>query len=338
MNSDNRNVDSIQGKRILYFSPATFGYEYKIVKKMNEMGAIVDMYDEKSVSEAWERALLKVTPKFFAYKTSKYYEKIISSNRKKNYDYILIVKCDMTPVSILKKFRTEYPNAKMCLYLWDSVKNIPGVTSKFKYFDTIHSFDSEDCKKYPMMKLRPLFYDDIYKNEPKTDMDYDYDICFIGTIHSDRYKVIKDIMRFAKENNMKSYWFLFLQSRFIYYFYKFTKKEFRDTQISDFSLKQMDGVEIASIVDKSRIIIDIQHPKQTGLTMRTIEMMGMNKKLITTNGNIRKYDFYNPNNISVIDRDNVSIDMDFWKTGYERLDERIYEKYSLKQWVLDVLS
>lgn len=335
--SEKSIMTDISGKKILFFAPAFFGYENKIVKKMEEMGACVDMYDVRSVTSAKDRALLKISPKIFAKKSLVYYENIIQENRNKDYDYILIVKCDMTPERILKEFRELFPKAKLCLYLWDSIDNIPGVLDKFKYFDTIHSFDPEDCKKHSELKFRPLFYADEFCKELSVDTPK-YDVSFAGTIHSDRYAVIKAVRRIAADKGLTSYWFCYLQSKFIYYFYKATKKEFVDTKITDFDFEKKGSKEIANIVDQSKIILDIQHPKQTGLTMRTIEMIGMNKKLITTNHTIKDYDFYNPKNISVVDRKNVVIDDEFLHTSYEPLSKEIYQKYSLQSWILEVLS
>lgn len=336
-NTSSEVISSIEGKKILFFAPAFFGYEDKIVKKMEAMGAAVDMYNVRSVTSATERALLKIVPKIFNSKNQKYYEKIIKENEGKKYDYILVVKCDMTPENILERFRKEYPNAKMCLYLWDSIDNIPGVLGKFKYFDTLHSFDMEDCKKYSELKFRPLFYADEFSKELDVGIQK-YDVSFVGTIHSDRYAVLKKIREMTIEKGLKSFWFCYLQSKFIFYFYRFTKKEFAKTKISDFDFEKIDSKEIAKIISQSKIVLDIQHPRQTGLTIRTIEMLGMNKKLITTNTSIINYDFYNPKNIQVVDRKNVVIDSSFLDTKYEPLDIEVYNKYSLHSWVLEVLS
>lgn len=330
-------VTDISGKKILFFSPAFFKYENMIADQMREMGADVDMYDVRSVTGAFERALLKISPAIFKQRSQKYYEDIIERHKGKDYDYILIVKCDMTPVEILKRFSTEYPNAKLCLNLWDSVDNIPGVTEKFKYFDTLHSFDLNDCEKYPELKFRPLFFGDQFRKEEHKG-DYKYDISFLGTIHSDRYAVIKQVQEIAKERGLKCYWFLYLQSQFIYKFYKLTKKEFRGVDKNIFSFDKMSAADIAKVVDESKIILDIQHPKQTGLTMRTIEMIGMNKKLITTNESIRNYDFYYQKNVAVVDRKNVKIPDGFWNSPYTPLPAEVYEKYSLKSWIREVLS
>lgn len=331
------NINEIKNKKILFFAPAFFRYEYMIAEKMREMGARVDMYDVRSVTGAFSRALLKISPSIFKKQSLDYYEKILNDNREKDYDYVLIVKCDMTPTSILEKIRVQYPNAKLCLYLWDSVENIPGVTEKFKYFDTLHSFDKNDCDKYPILKFRPLFFGDQFR-KPVKDGDYKYDISFLGTIHSDRYAVIKEIQKIAEIMKLRCYWFMYLQSEFIYKFYKFTKREFKGTTKDNFDFEKMSASDISQVVDESRIILDVQHPKQTGLTMRTIEMLGMNKKLITTNIDVKNYDFYNPNNIAIIDRCNVKVDENFFNTPYQPVDEKIYERYSLRTWIMDVLS
>lgn len=330
-------VKDIRGKKILFFSPAFFNYENMVEDKMREMGAEVDMYDVRSVTKAMDRALLKISPAIFKKRTQQYYEEILESNKGKDYDYILIVKCDMTPINILKRFRKEFPKAKLCLYLWDSIENIPGVEKKFGYFDTRHSFDPNDCKKQPKLLFRPLFFGDQFRKGSVTK-DYKYDISFLGTVHSDRYAVIKQVQRIAKEKKLKCFWFLFLQSKFVYRFYKLTKKEFRGVDIRRFSFDKMSAEEIADVVDNSRIILDIQHPKQTGLTMRTIEMIGMNKKLITTNKSIKEYDFYDKNNIVVINRKRVVIPDKFIEQPYKPLSTEVYEKYSLKSWILEVLD
>ncbi len=329
---------TLSGKRILLFSPTFFGYEYKIQKEIQGMGATVDMYDVRSVTTARDRALLKIFPPLFLKNSKNYYDRILQKSKDKDYDYILIIKCDMTPVKTLKQMRELFPNAKLCLYLWDSVKNIPFVTNKFQYFDILHSFDLEDSKKYQELKFRPLFFVDEFKKPIKNENNYKHDISFCGTIHSDRYKVIKQVNAICAKKGIKFFTFCYLQSKFIYNFYKIFKKEFKDTRPSDFSFNKMSGSDIATIVYESGAVLDIQHPKQTGLTMRTIEMIGMNKKLITTNASIKNYDFYNPNNIRIIDRNNVTIDLEFLKTPYQELPEDLYKKYSLEQWILDVIE
>ena len=51
------------------------------------------------------------------------------------------------------------------------------------------------------------------------------------------------------------------------------------------------------IFSDSRCILDAPQAGQVGLTIRTIECLGAKRKLVTTNSDIKNYDFYNENNI-----------------------------------------
>jgi hypothetical protein len=330
----------LNGKKVLFIAPAFFGYEEKIADKMVELGAIVDFFDERSIKSSYERALLKINPRIFHKKTIDYYYQIINKISNVEYDYVFVIKCEMMPVEIIKKLKSLFSNATFCLYLYDSLDNIKGIKTKLDYFDRVLSFDMEDISKHSKMIFRPLFFIDDYKKTFNTQKEYKFDISFIGTIHSDRYKVIKSIKNVADKNQYKYKYFFYcyLQSNFMYYFYKLTKREFRRAKKEDFQFAKIRSSEIAEVIDKTKIVLDIQHPKQTGLTIRTIEMIGMHKKLITTNQSIKKYDFYNSDNIAVIDRNEIEIPIGFLDKSYQKIEEDIYNKYSLENWIIDVLG
>lgn len=327
----------LKNKKILFFSPAFFGYEQKIKDKYTELGAEVDMYDERSVTQAYQRAMLKVFPTLFDKKTEQYYFNILDQIKNNKYDYILFVRCDMPTKKVLKRYKKIFKDSFFCLHLWDSVSNIPGVTKKFKFFDYISSFDRNDCNTYFKLHFRPLFYCDEFRKLPKKVEECKYDLCFIGTIHSDRYKILKAIKKEAEDQKLRIYTYPYLQSHFIYTYYKATKKEFRDTHLQDFKYSSLSSNKISEIISDSRIVIDIQHPKQTGLTMRTLEMVGMGKKLMTTNSDIKQYDFYKSDNVTVIDRNNVKFPEDLTKE-YRPLSKELYHKYSLEQWACEVIN
>ena len=70
--------------------------------------------------------------------------------------------------------------------------------------------------------------------------------------------------------------------------------------------------------------------------MRTFESVGSGKKLITTNSEIKKYPFYNPNNIFVIDRNNIQLDVAFFDLPYQDIDSKIYESMSIGGWLQEL--
>lgn len=326
------------GKKILFFCPAFFGYELKIRDKMIDLGADVSYYNERPIEKNYQKALLKINPNILSRQTEDYFFNILNEVKNIAFDYVFFLKCEMPTEHILEAYRLAFPKSIFTLYMWDSLSNVVDIRKKLPYFDKVYSFDLADSKSHKDIFFRPLFFADDFKRTFDSKVTYRYDVSFLGTIHSDRYKIIKQVQAFLEANRKSYYFFNFLQSRFMYSFYCLTKAEFRGTKASDFDFIKLSSSDIAEIVDESKAVLDIQHPKQTGLTMRTIEMIGMNKKIITTNAAIKEYDFYNPTNICVIGRDDITIDPEFFETTYEPLSTEIYDKYSLRQWVLDVLK
>ncbi len=131
---------------------------------------------------------------------------------------------------------------------------------------------------------------------------------------------------------------MFFQSKKLFYIQKTANKAFRMAKMSNFEFNSLSKEELIQRIERSRVVLDIQHPSQKGLTMRTIEMIGAGKKIITTNKEIKEYDFYDPNNIYYLDRDTIELDKSFFETPYQMLDKEIYHKYSVDGWLQDVFS
>ncbi len=330
------NPKPLVGKHILFFAPAFFNYEKVIRDKMEEMGATTYLYDERSVKGAFPRALNKIVPTWFNQHSHNYFHNIIKKHESERFDFVVVIKSDMMPESTLKEIKSTFRDAKLILYLYDSVADIPGVEKKFKYYDRILTFDREDAINLGI-EFRPLFFSDDYIAREKSQ-DFKYDIAFLGTMHSDRFKIIKKIMQQANEKKWKSYWFLFMQAGFMFYWYWLTKSEYNFIDKKYFSLEKKSGSEIASIVNQTKVIIDIESPGQKGLTMRTIEMIGLKKKLITTNRDIINYDFYDIDNICVVDRKDPIIPNYFIDIPYKEIQDTTYWRYHIDSWILDVLS
>ena len=91
-------------------------------------------------------------------------------------------------------------------------------------------------------------------------------------------------------------------------------------------------------IKKSKVLLDVNRNGQEGLTFRVLESLGLNKKLITTNSDIINYDFYNPNNILVINEKKPVIPISFFETNYEEIPKEIFEKYTLEGWVEKILN
>ena len=85
-------------------------------------------------------------------------------------------------------------------------------------------------------------------------------------------------------------------------------------------------------------MVDFKTPIHNGLSFRAFEALGYQKKLITTNENIKKYDFYHPDNVFVWDGKDKNGLEEFIQRPYFKIDCAIREKYGFKNWIHYVLN
>lgn len=331
-------MEKFVNKKILFFAPKFFNYEIEIKKKLEQLGAQVDFYDERMNPSNLDKVIIRLKKDLLTKKIESYYNNIIDRSKNRKYDYVFFLSPETITRELLQKLRRNQKNAKFIIYMYDSIKNKKNAREILNEFDSHFSFDKNDCEIDNRFKFRPLFYLDEYSKLAEKSYNKKYDISFIGTVHSDRYEVIKSIKEQAISNGLNVNFFMYFPSKIIYLVKKIFDKSYKNTEIKDFSFESISKDKVLDIISNSKVILDIQHPKQVGLTMRTIEMLGMKKKLITTNKNIKNYDFYNSNNIKIIDRNNPILDLDFIKKTYEEIEKKIYEKYSIERWLRDIFD
>lgn len=95
--------------------------------------------------------------------------------------------------------------------------------------------------------------------------------------------------------------------------------------------------DTAKLYDKSKIVIDYTTPSQTGLSMRTIECLGHECKIITNNKNIKFEKFYSEENVFIYD-DNVKILPEFIEKPYKKNNDEVMYYYSIKGWIDTILG
>jgi hypothetical protein len=159
---------------------------------------------------------------------------------------------------------------------------------------------------------------------------YKYILYHLGWHHSDRLSLIKKIADFCNKNQI-SYNFLLYTGFFNYLVQFFFGGELRGNR-QFLIFRPLSAALNRKNILQSKVILDIAHPAQSGLTMRTIELIGMQKKIITTNDDIVNYDFYHPNNILIVNRCKVVIDIEFLDIDHTLLPSSIINQYSIREW------
>jgi hypothetical protein len=250
-----------------------------------------------------------------------YYRKILAKRfaiLKDNYDLIFIIRPDHFTNKELVFLKSKTPN--LIAYYWDTMNFYPRKKKIIHLFDKVYSFDIQDCKKYGFERLTNFYY---YEPAP---VEIDKTVFCISHIEKKRYPFFNQMGKFLDENNI-TYRFLTKQS----------KEKLRSPYI-EYLKESIPYAEMLKLLNHYEIILDIAKPNQHGLSFRIFEALGMNKKMITNNRSVMEYDFYNPNNILVIDFDNLIIPKSFFDTPFQLVDETIKNQYHLRSFVKNVIS
>lgn len=328
-------------KRVLFIAPSFFNYAQLIIDEMIKQGYRVDFYDERPSKSTLMKALIRINQNYVKWSIKAYFNKILEETAKTEYDIVFIIKCESFSKSMLEQLRSKQHKARFVLYLWDSIANYPQIVSILPCFDRVLSFDSVDCNNYDGLEFLPLFYSGEYEKigtkSINKDYNYAYDVLFVGTAHPKRYQFLMELKTYFIQKNIRYYYFMYLPSKLLYLYRRFVEQDYKYTKLNDFHYKSLNEDQVLKYFTESKVIIDFQHHLQSGLTMRTMECLGARKKMITSNSHIREYDFFNPNNICVIEGDLDGLDEKFINSNYIDVEDEIYEKYSVATWVKHIL-
>lgn len=325
--------EHLSNKKILFLSVQTFNLEVEIKNKLQEFGAQVTYYDERPANNNFIKGIIRLNRSLVKKIIDKYYKKILLEIADKNYDYLFVNRGEIVPEFFLQDLRNTQPNCQFIFYTWDSFANHTHPATILKYFDKKSTFDPKDAFQYKI-NFRPLFYLDAFKNI--THLTQSYDILFLGTAHSDRYKISSLVKAWAEGNSLVCFCFYYMHGKFVYLYKKLFDKTFKQFEYNQLSFKSLNINQIIDLYQRSKVILDINHPHQKGLTMRTFEAIGAKRKLITTNKEILKYPFYNEENYFIIDRNDIKLNLDFFKSEYQEIDSKLYEKFSLEGWLFNI--
>lgn len=221
--------------------------------------------------------------------------------------------------TILKEIRKK--SKKLIAYNYDSMVQLPLPSDKIAYFDEIYSFDKNDCEKYQFKFITNFIYIPKENIQPRFDLK-------VFTIQSKSQDRMHTINKIANELNRLS-----IKN---YEFHIYGKPSNNANKNIIFFNERISFDFFKNKMKNAEILLDLVRKGQNGLSFRIFEAMALQKKLITTNKNITQYDFYNPNNILVIDTDDISIPASFLNSKYEPLNEQIYQKYTLENWIQTV--
>lgn len=221
----------------------------------------------------------------------KYEERIINIVDKYSINKILIIRGAGLREEFLRKL-SLISNMKIINYQWDSVDNNPNALMIAKYAKHNMTFDREDSQKISLFSYLPLFYC-FEKN--KVCKKKRFDILYLASWSSARIEGLKELRNYCAKNDLTFYSHLYLAFHsYISRIFSISGVPFRDIQFHMISRTRYLDLLGACIA-----VFDVSNKRQSGITMRTIEALALQKKVITTNKSVVGESFYCRNNFLI---------------------------------------
>lgn len=319
----------LQHKKILFVGPIFYDYHSKISAALQGYGAEVHFIPEREYNFIYKALGYLNKGLAYAYSNVHFLRKIRSVKDGASFDFVFIVHGETITRTVFLAMKKQFPNAKFINYHWDSLKFNHRATLLLDQYDAVYSFDREDVNKYPSLRYKPLFHNNEY---PAVPSSLKYDMLFIGVDYSDRYQILQQLSGEASRHGLTCKPML-ITSKFSFYRKKLLgHKAYRSARAEEFIYEKIPYQTFLQLTNESSAVIDINFEGQAGLTMRTIEVLAMGKKLITTNPYIMNEAFYSPDSVLVIDRHHPVIDPHFFKRQASPVN---MSKLLLRNWVTE---
>lgn len=174
-----------------------------------------------------------------------------------------------------------------------------------KNVDYFWSFDHGDVKKYSLHYNSTFFIEGLFETTNKCN----YDITFLARAKNRKEEIMKVEQECNRLGLKTNFHVISNEKDYINYF------------------------DYCKMVSCSRAILDITKKGQEGLSLRFMEALFGNKKIITNNSNITHYDFYKSQNVFVLGVDNIEDMPEFIKSPVLIVSDKIKFCYKFDNWL-----
>jgi len=332
-------------KRILFACPNDVNITEVFINNLEKSGynlyfVPIIKFKYPSFKYRFKNFLLKTFLNDYSYKgklanelRADFFNKKINDFGYKYFDYALFIRPDLYPLEkIIKNVR--YVSKKSIAYQWDGLNRYPNIFKIISYFDKFYVFQKKDFfnyrKKYPNLYFTQNFYSDTLN---VSTMDKTIDIFYIGSYFQNRLDKIKYLYDKLKSAHLKMKIVFYIgRGKSKKYNYKYN--EMGISFIEDPINYNIINSELNSV----KVLLDFCASAHEGLSLRFFEAIKFKIKIITDNPAVKEYDFYNPQNVFILGQDNILKLKDFIYSAYAPLEKNIYEKYSFKNWITELLK
>ncbi len=288
------------------------GYFHQGVK--SEGYRVITPYYEKGVLDRILREMCFSLP-FFPKKV--WYNKEVLNPK---YDYLLINDPLITK-HYLKWLKDEKSKAQLNFIYGNMVGMAKHVhPSEIPTCYRIWSYDGGDCEKYGLHKF---YCNGYFKCFVKPRKEVKQDVLFVGG-DKGRADYILNLEKAMNDMGITTNFIIVKSSKLD------KDKPYYHAPVS-YDI-------VTDMVAESKAVLNVAMPGQTGVTMRDLEAILIGVKLITTNPHTKEEDFYNPNNIYILDDNNVGGLKDFLEKPIIPVPNEIKQRYDFNKYIEEVTA
>ena len=253
------------------------------------------------------------------------------------YDELLCYQGVSMSKVLLKYLRRFNRSIKTCVFIGDSA-NYYNFYSRKALFDKVFTFDIKDAERIPGI----YFLDPYWEDQSEVSKGIVYDLSSIGSDHDGRYEFISKVYPQLENTGLKTFIRVVSKKPNI----KGLSEEKKKVVLSEWEMKIKSPFvsenavpfdEFHRIIRASNCILEIERERQSGITIRSMSAIANGRKVITTNEFLKERPFFNPRQITIIDRNNPILDIEWIK---ERLNFSVPDylmNLRLDNWVKNLL-
>lgn len=220
--------------------------------------------------------------------------------------------------NIVEYIHRKNPNCRIIIWYWNPINQLKRIPQKYLEYCEEWSFDFGDCKKYYMRYNNQFTFSKVF--DKKNNHRIKWKLYFVGA-DKGRAEQLCFIKKCAEADGLKV--------KFIV-----TRDKTSNNSEIEYSMP-ITYEDNLKYLYSSECIVEILQREQEGLSVRCLEALFLQKKIITNNSKIVQYEFYNPNNFFVIKKNNLTKESlhDFLSMPYVTVDQSVIKKYDFINWL-----
>ena len=243
------------------------------------------------------------------------YKSLIGDWKKTLSDYGTVIIFDKAlTVQLVKYIHTYNPDCKILIWLW----NCRPLEKEILQYASVYTFDKEYAELNGYSYLPQFHFKEVFTDSSTPEAGVYY-----AGYDKDRFEELEQISNTLSSDGIRHR--LILR--------KDNNKEYKTDSSIELIDNDLDYREILKDIQNYTCILELVINEQKGLTLRSLESLFGNRKLITNNKAIRAFDFYTPENIYILNENNPYSLNEFIQTDCKPVDPKICEEYTFETWI-----